>query len=96
MNNNKHYNQGWHNGNIRFYRTGSKRLRRHRQQPRTLHLLIQILLQVDSLLLGQDPMQTQAAALATQGVGSYQPYLQAAQTAQGHKGPGLWDNAAHS
>jgi len=27
-------------------------------------------------------MQTQAAALATQGVGSYQPYLQAAQTAQ--------------
>ncbi len=31
---------------------------------------------------GQDPMQTQAAALATQGVGSYQPYLQAAQTAQ--------------
>jgi len=31
---------------------------------------------------GQDPMQTQAAALATQGVGSYKPYLQAAQTAQ--------------
>jgi len=31
---------------------------------------------------GQDPMQTQAASLATQGVGSYQPYLQAAQTAQ--------------
>jgi len=31
---------------------------------------------------GQDPLQTQAAALATQGVGSYQPYLQAAQTAQ--------------
>ena len=31
---------------------------------------------------GQDPMQTQASALATQGVGSYQPYLQAAQTAQ--------------
>ncbi len=31
---------------------------------------------------GQDPMQTQAAALATQGVGSYAPYLQAAQTAQ--------------
>jgi len=31
---------------------------------------------------GQDPMQTQAAALATQGVGSYSPYLQAAQTAQ--------------
>jgi hypothetical protein len=31
---------------------------------------------------GQDPMQTQASALATQGVGSYSPYLQAAQTAQ--------------
>jgi hypothetical protein len=31
---------------------------------------------------GQDPMQTQAAALATQGVGSYSPYLKAAQTAQ--------------
>ena len=31
---------------------------------------------------GQDPMQTQAAALATQGVGSYSPYLQAAQTGQ--------------
>ena len=27
-------------------------------------------------------MQTQAAALATKGVGSYSPYLQAAQTAQ--------------
>jgi len=33
-------------------------------------------------IAGQDPMQQQAAALATQGVGSYQPYLQAAQTAQ--------------
>jgi hypothetical protein len=31
---------------------------------------------------GQDPMQTQAAALASKGVGSYAPYLQAAQTAQ--------------
>ena len=31
---------------------------------------------------GQDPMQTQAAAIASQGVGSYSPYLQAAQTAQ--------------
>ena len=31
---------------------------------------------------GQDPMQTQAAALATQGVGSYSPYLQAATQAQ--------------
>jgi hypothetical protein len=31
---------------------------------------------------GQDPMQTQAANIATQGVGSYSPYLSAAQTAQ--------------
>lgn len=31
---------------------------------------------------GMDPMQTQAANLATQGVGSYSPYLSAAQTAQ--------------
>lgn len=30
---------------------------------------------------GQDPMQTQAASLATQGVGSYAPYLQAGQAA---------------
>jgi hypothetical protein len=42
---------------------------------------------------GQDPMQTQAAALATQGVGSYQPYLQAAQTAQ-TSGAGALGNAA--
>ena len=32
---------------------------------------------------GQDPAQTAAYNLATQGVGSYQPYLQAAQTAAG-------------
>ena len=38
---------------------------------------------------GQDPMQTQAAALATQGVGSYSPYLQAAQTAQGQSAGAL-------
>ena len=31
---------------------------------------------------GQDPMQTKAAELATQGVGSYTPFLTAAQTAQ--------------
>jgi len=31
---------------------------------------------------GEDPMQTQAINLASQGVGSYQPFLQAAQTAQ--------------
>ena len=42
---------------------------------------------------GQDPLQTQAAALATQGVGSYQPYLQAAQTAQ-TAGAGALGNAA--
>jgi len=42
---------------------------------------------------GQDPMQTQAAALATQGVGSYSPYLQAAQTAQ-TAGAGALGNAA--
>ena len=38
-------------------------------------------------------MQTQAAALATQGVGSYQPYLQAAQTAQ-TQGAGALGQAA--
>jgi hypothetical protein len=32
---------------------------------------------------GQDPSQTQAYNLATQGVGSYKPYLEAAQTAAG-------------
>ena len=42
---------------------------------------------------GQDPMQTQASALATQGVGSYQPYLQAAQTAQ-TQGAGALGQAA--
>ena len=31
---------------------------------------------------GQDPLQTQAAGIASKGVGSYAPYLQAAQTAQ--------------
>jgi len=42
---------------------------------------------------GQDPMQTQAAALATQGVGSYKPFLTAAQTAQG-QGAGALGQAA--
>jgi len=42
---------------------------------------------------GQDPLQTQAAGLATQGVGSYSPYLQAAQTAQ-TAGAGALGNAA--
>jgi len=31
---------------------------------------------------GEDPLQTQAINLAQQGVGSYKPFLQAAQTAQ--------------
>ena len=34
----------------------------------------------------QDPMQTQAIGMATQGVGSYQPFLTAAQTAMGQAG----------
>ena len=42
---------------------------------------------------GMDPMQTQAAGLASQGVGSYAPYLQAAQTAQ-TQGAGALGNAA--
>ena len=45
------------------------------------------------IVAGQDPMQTQASALATQGVGSYSPYLQAAQTAQ-TQGAGALGNAA--
>jgi len=44
---------------------------------------------------GQDPMQTQAAALATQGVGSYSPYLQAAQTAQ-QQGAGALGQSAQT
>ena len=32
---------------------------------------------------GEDPLQTQAINLATQGIGSYQPYLQTAQTLTG-------------
>jgi len=35
----------------------------------------------DQFVAGQDPAQTAAYNLATQGVGSYQPYLSAAQTA---------------
>ena len=35
---------------------------------------------------GEDPLQTQAIGMATQGVGSYQPYLTAAQTAIGQAG----------
>ena len=35
---------------------------------------------------GEDPLQTQAIGMATQGVGSYQPYLTADQTAMGQAG----------
>ena len=42
---------------------------------------------------GQDPLQTQAAGIASKGVGSYAPYLQAAQTAQ-TAGAGALGNAA--
>ena len=35
---------------------------------------------------GQDPLSLQAQQLATQGIGGYQPYLQAAQTAAGPTG----------
>ena len=46
---------------------------------------------------GQDPLQTQAATLAGQGVGSYQPFLQQAQTtlagAEGMLGSGAGTGA---
>ena len=42
---------------------------------------------------GQDPMQTKAAELATQGVGSYAPFLTAAKTAQA-QGAGALGQAA--
>ena len=42
---------------------------------------------------GMDPLQTQAASLATQGVGSYSPYLQAGQAAQ-TQSAGALGNAA--
>ena len=35
---------------------------------------------------GEDPLQTQAIGMATQGVGSYAPFLTAAQTAMGQAG----------
>jgi len=37
-------------------------------------------------IAGQDPMQTSAIGMAQQGVGSYQPFLQQAQTAMGQAG----------
>jgi hypothetical protein len=36
-----------------------------------------------SFVAGEDPLQTQAINLATAGIGSYQPYLQQAQTLTG-------------
>jgi len=42
----------------------------------------------------QDAMTTQAAGLATQGVGSYSPYLQAAQTAQASGAGALGQSAS--
>ena len=38
---------------------------------------------------GQDPLQTQAATLAQQGIGSYQPFVQAAQQAATDFGTGI-------
>jgi len=43
---------------------------------------------------GEDPLQTQAINLAQQGVGSYQPFLQAAQTAQQQGAAALGQSAA--
>ena len=43
---------------------------------------------------GEDPLQTQAINLAQAGVGSYQPFLQAAQTAQGLGAQALGQSAA--
>jgi len=43
---------------------------------------------------GEDPLQTQAINLAQQGVGSYSPYLQAAQTAQTAGAGALGQSAA--
>ena len=42
---------------------------------------------------GEDPLQTQAINLARQGVGSYQPFLQAAQTAQAQGAGALGQSA---
>jgi len=38
-----------------------------------------------SFVAGEDPLQSQAINLATQGVGSYSPFLQAGQTAVGQQ-----------
>ena len=47
-----------------------------------------------SFVAGEDPLQTQAINLAQQGVGSYQPFLQAAQTAQQQGAGALGQSAA--
>jgi hypothetical protein len=44
---------------------------------------------------GEDPLQTQAINLAQQGVGSYQPYLQAATKAQALGAGALGQSAAN-
>ena len=46
-----------------------------------------------SFVAGEDPLQTQAINLAQQGVGSYQPFLAAAQTAQKSGAGALADSA---
>ena len=41
-------------------------------------------------IAGEDPLQTAAINMATQGIGSYQPFLQQAQQLTGlEQGPGL-------
>ena len=47
-----------------------------------------------AFVAGEDPLQTQAINLAQQGVGSYQPFLQAAQTAQQQAAGALGQSAA--
>jgi len=47
-----------------------------------------------SFVAGEDPLQTQAINLATQGVGSYQPFLSAAQAAQQQGATALGQSAA--
>ena len=48
-----------------------------------------------SFVAGEDPLQTQAINLAQQGVGSYQPFLAAAQTAQ-QQGAGALGQSAQA
>jgi hypothetical protein len=45
-----------------------------------------VYLDLHHTVAGQDPLQQQAQTLATQGIGSYQPFLQAAQAATGPQG----------